>query len=71
MFSNFALLSFSTPELLIILAIIMLFFGARKLPELSKSLSESVRELRKGMSNGEDEKKKDGDKPSKHNQDAS
>jgi sec-independent protein translocase protein TatA len=57
MFSNFALLDFGMPELLIILAIILLLFGGKKLPELSKSLGESMRELRKGVSGSEDEKK--------------
>ena len=49
MFSNVALLDFSTPELLIILAIILLLFGGKKLPELSRSLGDSMRELRKGL----------------------
>lgn len=40
--------------LLILLAIIMLFFGAKKLPELAKGVGESVRELRKGFT-GEDQ----------------
>lgn len=39
-----------TPELLIILAIILLLFGSTKLPSLLRSLGNSVRELRKGMS---------------------
>lgn len=57
MFSNFALLDFGMPELLIILAIVLLLFGGKKLPELSRSLGESMRELRKGVSGAEDEKK--------------
>lgn len=36
--------------LLILLAIIMLFFGAKKLPELARGIGESARELRKGLS---------------------
>jgi sec-independent protein translocase protein TatA len=40
--------------LLILLAIIMLFFGAKKLPELAKGVGESVRELKRGFS-GSDE----------------
>lgn len=39
------------PELLIILAIILLLFGAKKLPELSRSLGSSIKELRNGLSN--------------------
>lgn len=43
-------------ELLIILAIILLLFGGKKLPELFKNAGSSVRELRKGL-DGDDEKK--------------
>ena len=57
MFSNFAFLDFGMPELLIILAIVLLLFGGKKLPELSKSLGDSMRELRKGINGSEDEKK--------------
>lgn len=48
--TNFALLDFSAPELIIILAIVLLLFGGKKLPELSKSLGTSMREIRKGLS---------------------
>ena len=40
-------------ELLIILAIIMLFFGAKRVPELGRSLGKSMREFRKGASEDE------------------
>ena len=55
MFQQFAILDLSTPDLLIILAIVLLLFGAKRLPELSRSLGTSARELRKGL-NGDDEK---------------
>ena len=55
MITNFAFLDLSTPDLLIILAIVLVLFGAKKLPELSRSLGTSARELRKGL-NGDDEK---------------
>lgn len=54
---NFALLDLSTPSLLIILAVVILLFGAKKLPELSKSIGTSARELRKGL-NGDDKDEK-------------
>jgi sec-independent protein translocase protein TatA len=57
MFSTFGLLDFSTPELLIILAIVLVLFGSKKLPELSRSLGESVKELRKATSSTDDSKK--------------
>jgi sec-independent protein translocase protein TatA len=37
-------------ELLILLTIILLFFGAKRVPELGKSLGKSMREFRKGAS---------------------
>lgn len=38
-----------TPELIIILVILLLLFGAKKLPELARSLGTSAGELKKGM----------------------
>jgi sec-independent protein translocase protein TatA len=34
------------PELIVILVILLLLFGGKKLPELSKSIGQSIRELR-------------------------
>jgi sec-independent protein translocase protein TatA len=44
-------------ELLIVLAIILLFFGARRVPELGRSLGRSMREFRKGASEDSEEAK--------------
>lgn len=44
------------PELIIILLILLLLFGASRLPKLSRSLGESARELRKGLSDNPDKK---------------
>jgi sec-independent protein translocase protein TatA len=41
-----------TPELLVILAIVLLLFGAKRLPELSRSLGQSIKEVRKGVNEG-------------------
>jgi sec-independent protein translocase protein TatA len=57
MLSQFAILDFGMPELVIILAIVLLLFGGKKLPELSKSLGESMKELRKGLNGSLDENK--------------
>lgn len=39
-------------ELLLILLIIVLIFGARKLPDLARSLGSSAKEFRKGIEDG-------------------
>ena len=47
-----------TPELIIILVILVLLFGAKKLPELAKSVGDSAKELRKGLNSDDAPKKK-------------
>ncbi len=36
------------PELIIILAIVLLIFGGAKLPEVARSMGSSIREFRRG-----------------------
>lgn len=45
--SPIALMGLGTPEMLLIFAIVVLLFGAKKLPELAKGLGKSVREFKK------------------------
>ena len=42
-------------EWLIILLIVLLIFGARKLPDLARSLGSSAKEFRKGIEEGNKE----------------
>ncbi len=44
-----------TPELIIILLVVLLLFGGKKLPELAKSVGESMTELRKGINGSKNE----------------
>ena len=67
MFSQFAFLDFGAPELIIILAILLLLFGSKKLPDLSRSLGQSARELRKGLNEDVHENKKETEKPQSDN----
>ena len=46
--------SIGLPELAIILVILLLVFGASRLPEIAKSLGKSGREFKKGMKEGAD-----------------
>lgn len=43
-----------TEDLLIVLLIVLVLFGAKRLPELAKSVGQSVREVRKGFSEDAD-----------------
>ena len=47
-------MKFGGQELLIILLIVVLIFGARKLPDLARSLGASAKEFRKGVEEGTD-----------------
>ena len=37
------------PELIVILVIVLLLFGGKKLPELSKSIGQSLKDIRGGL----------------------
>lgn len=41
-------------ELLVILAIVLVIFGAKKLPEIAKSMGQSVAEFKKGINETKD-----------------
>jgi sec-independent protein translocase protein TatA len=45
----------SMPELLIILTIVLLLFGAKKIPELAKGLGGGIRNFKKAMKEDEEE----------------
>ncbi len=47
--TTFGLLDLGTADLVIILAIVLLLFGGKKLPELAGSLGKSAKELKKGL----------------------
>ena len=49
-------------EILIVLAIILLFFGAKRVPELGRSLGRGIREFRQGTAGvGNEDQVRDGD----------
>jgi sec-independent protein translocase protein TatA len=47
------------PELVVILLIALIVFGAARIPEIAKSLGKAVKEFKKGASGADDEAKKD------------
>ena len=40
-------MNFGVPEILIILAVILLFFGAKKIPELARGIGQGIKEFKK------------------------
>jgi sec-independent protein translocase protein TatA len=50
------------PELIIGLVVILLLFGAKRVPELARGLGSGVREFKKGQQDGEVEKKEEEEK---------
>jgi len=44
------------PELLLILLIVLIIFGAGKLPQLGRGLGEGIRNFRKGLKGDEGDK---------------
>ena len=53
--------SFGVPELLIVLGIVLLLFGAKRLPDLARSLGKSTKEFKRGLSEGETQQDRDKD----------
>ncbi len=49
--------SIGMPELLIILLVVLLLFGAKKLPELARGLGKGIREFKDATKNVEKEMK--------------
>jgi len=52
------------PEIIIILVLVLLLFGAKRLPEMAKGIGQSVREFRKGIKDIRDDIESD-DEPKK------
>ena len=55
--------SLGVPELLIILAIVLLIFGYSRLPQLGKGLGQGIRNFRQGLRGGSDAESSDHDRP--------
>ena len=54
--------SLGLPELLVIFAIVIVVFGASRLPQLAKGLGEGIANFRDGMRSRDEKKAIEGDK---------
>ena len=48
------------PELLVVLVIVLLLFGAKRLPEIARGLGKSIQEFKKGVKDIERDVKDEG-----------
>lgn len=51
------------PEILLIVFVVILLFGGKKLPELARSLGKSINEFKRGQTESLPEKKKEDEEP--------
>lgn len=52
-------------EAILIVAVVLLLFGGKKIPELMKGLGKGAREFKRGMNGDYDEEQKEGEKAKK------
>ena len=55
-------MNLGAPELILILLVILVLFGAKKIPELAQGLGKGVKEFRKAMKDVQDEVETDASK---------
>jgi sec-independent protein translocase protein TatA len=52
-------MNLGAPEILLILAVVLIFFGAKKIPELAQGLGKGLREFRKAARDIQEDIEKD------------
>jgi len=50
-------MNLGTGEILVLLLLALLLFGAKRLPEIGRSAGSAIREFKKGLESGEPEEK--------------
>lgn len=53
MFTPTLLAALGTPEILVILVVVLLLFGGKKIPELMKGLGQGIKEFKDGQNGHE------------------
>lgn len=57
--STILLFGLGPTEVILILLVVLLLFGGKKIPELMRGLGKGVKEFKDGMKEGDEEKKKE------------
>lgn len=60
-------MNFGTTEIILIVAVVFLLFGASRLPQLAKSLGQSRKAFKEGMREAEEEEKEEQEKKKLNN----
>ena len=47
------------PEWIVIVLVVLIFFGGKKIPELARGLGKGIREFKEGLKQAEDSPKKE------------
>jgi sec-independent protein translocase protein TatA len=55
-------MNLGAPEIILIVLVIFIFFGAKKIPELAQGLGKGVKEFRKAMKDAENENEEESTK---------
>jgi sec-independent protein translocase protein TatA len=62
LFISLFIQKFGPYGLVLIVVVVLLLFGGKKIPELMKGIGKGTREFKKGLSSDEDDEKDDGKK---------
>ena len=52
-------MSFGVMEILLVLGLVVFFFGAKRIPQLARGVGEGIRNFKQGLNSGETEDKDD------------
>lgn len=58
--------SLGVPELLVIFLILVLLFGARKLPQIGRGIGEGIRNLKSGLNEADEEDEGEAGDPARY-----
>ena len=52
-------MSFGIGEILLVLALVVFFFGAKRIPQIARGVGEGIRNFKQGVSDGKEEGEED------------